>query len=175
MARVVKPRLQIYDIELEVRRALEAGLIKFDDRELCNENERGWDQLVDEGGYCEEGESAACEIFSDATSPVICDISSDVTRAFGFLHLRVTVRVGHCEQWGVFYLLVSPRLAPRESVVVCFGRMAVVVLEVRFDADVLSMNAFLSDRSGFVDRELVKIAALCFCFYVCVIRTFLKN
>lgn len=38
-ARVVKPRLQIYDIELEVRRTLEAGLIKFDDRELRNENE----------------------------------------------------------------------------------------------------------------------------------------
>lgn len=37
--RVVKPRLQIYDIELEVRRTLEAGLIKFDDRELRNENE----------------------------------------------------------------------------------------------------------------------------------------
>lgn len=37
--RVVKPRLQIYDIELEVRRTLEAGLIKFDDRELRNESE----------------------------------------------------------------------------------------------------------------------------------------
>lgn len=38
---VVKPRLRIYDIELEVRRAgrLKWGLIKFDDRELRNENE----------------------------------------------------------------------------------------------------------------------------------------
>lgn len=40
---IVKTRLRIYDIELEVRRTRSLkwwGLIKFDDRELRNENER---------------------------------------------------------------------------------------------------------------------------------------
>lgn len=71
-ARVVKPRLQIYDIELEVKRTLEAGLIKFDDRELRNENET---RKEVEQGDDEGHESAAYENFLDTTSPVIYDIS----------------------------------------------------------------------------------------------------
>lgn len=74
--RVVKPRLQIYDIELEVRRTLEAGLIKFDDRELRNENEtrkERWSRLmIVRSGWGRKGvaqvEPTDYENFSDATT-----------------------------------------------------------------------------------------------------------